>query len=117
MDILSLMSELDGILKPIEFDGFKMSELTFIESGDSLLSGHRSGHFVSINVPIESITQRIHRVLSLKLRMRWRMRKFRTSPLNEGELDGYLVGFVITAEDASQTDLDGKRVYNSRVGA
>lgn len=45
------------------------------------------------------------------------MRKLRTSPLNEGELDGYLDGFVITAEDASQTDLDGKRVYNSRVGA
>ena len=49
------------------------------------------------------------------------MRKLRTSPPNEGEgVQGQNVlenVFDITAKDAIQTDLDGKRVYNSRVGA
>jgi len=43
------------------------------------------------------------------------MRKLRTPLLNAG--DSTLIGVIITAEGASQTDLEGKQLYDSRVGA
>jgi len=43
------------------------------------------------------------------------MRKLRTPSLDAGE--STFIGLAFTAEGASQTDLVGKRHYDSRVGA
>lgn len=52
-----------------------------------------------------------------------KQRKFRTPLLNEGDCYSYaikldqMLTIVITAEGASQTDLEGKQLYDNRVGA